>query len=75
MSKKEWPFLYIKLLYKMGHYFLDTQYYIKWRLKHDFGGIVHWFPTVGGDKKFLAQIGQDFLDIVLYVKEVVTPFM
>ena len=21
---------YSKLLYKMGHYFLDTQYYIKW---------------------------------------------
>ena len=26
MSKKLWPILYSNLLYKMGHYFLDTQY-------------------------------------------------
>ena len=26
VSKKYWPVLCSKLLYKMGHYFLDTQY-------------------------------------------------
>ena len=26
MSKKQSPILYSNLLYKMGHYFLDTQY-------------------------------------------------
>ena len=26
LSKKKWPILYSILLYKIGHYFLDTQY-------------------------------------------------
>ena len=28
MSKKPWPILYCKLLYKMGQDFLDRQYYV-----------------------------------------------
>ena len=28
MSKKQWSILYSNLLYKIGHYFLGTQYYI-----------------------------------------------
>ena len=27
VSKKKWPILESKLLYEMGHYFLDVQYY------------------------------------------------
>ena len=34
MSKKEWPILYSKLLYKIGQYFLDTQY------NHSYVGIL-----------------------------------
>ena len=28
LSKKESPLLYSRLLYKMGHYFFDTKYYL-----------------------------------------------
>ena len=33
MSKKELPIVYSNLQYKMGHYFLDTQYDISFKLK------------------------------------------
>ena len=33
VSKKEWPILFSNLPYKMGYYFLDTQY--KWDLLLD----------------------------------------
>ena len=32
MPKEKWPIWYIRLLYKMGHYFLDTLYIIFWYL-------------------------------------------
>ena len=33
MSRKYWPILYSKLLYKMDHYFLDTRYVVTYNIK------------------------------------------
>ena len=36
VSRKQWPILYSNLLYEMGHYFLDIQYYPIRRILRNF---------------------------------------
>ena len=59
MSKMWWPVLYSNLLYKMGHYFLETQYQ----------------PFFLRQQAFLYASEKNYKGLLPYVQVVVTHFI
>ena len=53
MFRKYWPILYSKLLHKMGHYFLDTQYVCIFLIAHFYN--IWWLTSEHGVTQLFSE--------------------